>query len=355
MSTLNDEFHAEMLGLYKRTGKAMGYWPNYFLRKVKRVRGLKYAQDLLQPSKKGFSGFGRLADENQLELSVEYMVLVPKWAPLFTEQERQIARKRLTDAGFDAFPDTEPDEIIFFNNCRNRPHEELFGSGAFYDLNTTGVQAKQATRLRTGQECVVATMADDGKVIFTSYSFLVERFVTERDGDGVEQFRVFFGTKVIAETMTKADAANDPVYAPFFNVNGHFKQQSVIEGQVSSGNAKQNGKSGGMTEGTPRSITLTVYERSTAARKRCIDHYGAVCNVCDFDFAGVYGPVATGFIHVHHVKAISEIGKEYVVHPIKDLRPVCPNCHAVIHLGGECRGIEDVKELIKAATGKRKG
>jgi predicted HNH restriction endonuclease len=29
------------------------------------------------------------------------------------------------------------------------------------------------------------------------------------------------------------------------------------------------------------------------------------------------------------------------------LRPVCPNCHAVLHLGGNCRSIEEVMQMIK--------
>jgi len=35
-----------------------------------------------------------------------------------------------------------------------------------------------------------------------------------------------------------------------------------------------------------------------------------------------------------------------IVDPVKDLRPVCPNCHAVIHLRGGCLSIEEVQELI---------
>ena len=46
---------------------------------------------------------------------------------------------------------------IFFNNCRCRDHVGLFGATAFYDLNTTGLQAKMATSLKPGQECVVAS------------------------------------------------------------------------------------------------------------------------------------------------------------------------------------------------------
>jgi 5-methylcytosine-specific restriction protein A len=46
----------------------------------------------------------------------------------------------------------------------------------------------------------------------------------------------------------------------------------------------------------------------------------------------VYGAIAETLIHVHHVKPISEVGESYMVDPISDLIPVCPNCHAVIHL-----------------------
>src|SRR4051794_19069556 len=103
-ATLEQEFDTEMRTLFTRTGEAIGYWPRYFLRKVRTVGGLKVAQDLLQPTTKAPTGFGRLADENQLELSVEFMVLQRRWASLFTEQERQVARRRLRDAGFTPVP-----------------------------------------------------------------------------------------------------------------------------------------------------------------------------------------------------------------------------------------------------------
>src|SRR5438270_9449798 len=117
-ASLEQEFDAEMRMLFTRTGEAIGYWPRYFLRKVRTVGGLKVAQDLLQPTTKAPTGFGRLADENQLELSVEYMVLQPRWAPLFTEQERQVARRRLEEAGFTAISGGDDDDrILYLNNC----------------------------------------------------------------------------------------------------------------------------------------------------------------------------------------------------------------------------------------------
>jgi 5-methylcytosine-specific restriction endonuclease McrA len=99
-------------------------------------------------------------------------------------------------------------------------------------------------------------------------------------------------------------------------------------------------------EGAKYQVTVNAYERNPVARSRCVTHYGPTCVVCGFNFGVVYGPLAEGFIHVHHVKPLSEIGEEYEVDPIADLRPVCPNCHAVIHLGGDSRSIDQVKQLF---------
>lgn len=60
----------------------------------------------------------------------------------------------------------------------------------------------------------------------------------------------------------------------------------------------------------------------------------------------MYGPEFAGFIHVHHLRPLSGIGGGYVVDPVEDLRPVCPNCHAVIHHGGRLRSIEEVRHLL---------
>jgi putative restriction endonuclease len=101
-----------------------------------------------------------------------------------------------------------------------------------------------------------------------------------------------------------------------------------------------------LIEGSICRVVVNAYERNPVARARCIAHYGAKCVVCNFDFGATYGPLADGFIHVHHLKPLCEIGTAYEVDPIADLRPVCPNCHAVIHLGGEYRKIEELKLML---------
>lgn len=84
-------------------------------------------------------------------------------------------------------------------------------------------------------------------------------------------------------------------------------------------------------EGALHIIQVNAYERNAEARKACLSHFGVECQVCGFDFEQVYGELGTSFIHVHHIVPLSEIGKTYQVDPIKDLVPVCPNCHAMIH------------------------
>jgi hypothetical protein len=86
-------------------------------------------------------------------------------------------------------------------------------------------------------------------------------------------------------------------------------------------------------EGIKKTVIVNSYERNPIARKKCIEHYGAKCAVsnCGFDFEELYGDIGKGFIHVHHLTQLSDIGQGYEVDPIKDLRPVCPNCHAMLH------------------------
>ncbi len=92
------------------------------------------------------------------------------------------------------------------------------------------------------------------------------------------------------------------------------------------------------------------FERSLEARAKCIQHYKAVCFVCNFDFGSTYGGDMDGFIHVHHINPLSEIREEYIIDPIKDLRPVCPNCHAVIHSKRPAYSIEEVRAMLKRGS-----
>jgi hypothetical protein len=103
---------------------------------------------------------------------------------------------------------------------------------------------------------------------------------------------------------------------------------------------------GQFVEGAKRSITVNAYERNKKARQACIDYYGYQCVVCNFNFEEIYGSVGEGYIHVHHIKPLSEVDSEYEVDPIADLRPVCPNCHSMIHRRSDPYEIAEVVAMI---------
>ena len=115
--------------------------------------------------------------------------------------------------------------MLLFNNCRNYEHEKNYGTGAFFDLDTTGRQATLATNLPAGEECVVASVAADGRIKFDWYRF--KREIVKRAGNG-ERVRVFFGAPFRSETISRRTAIRDGLYSRFFDKLGRFKQWSVL-------------------------------------------------------------------------------------------------------------------------------
>ncbi|MDD1606329.1 MAG: HNH endonuclease, partial [Methylococcaceae bacterium] len=88
------------------------------------------------------------------------------------------------------------------------------------------------------------------------------------------------------------------------------------------------------------------YDRSTAARQVCIEHHGYNCIVCGFNFAAIYGAFGANYIEVHHLKQLADISEEYQIDPIKDLRPVCANCHRMLHKERPPISIEELQRKI---------
>ena len=87
----------------------------------------------------------------------------------------------------------------------------------------------------------------------------------------------------------------------------------------------------GYKEGAEHSVISKKYERNRINRDLCLQNKGYRCSICGFDFEELYGSIGRHFIHVHHIVPVSQIGPDYVINPVKDLIPVCPNCHAMLH------------------------
>lgn len=98
-----------------------------------------------------------------------------------------------------------------------------------------------------------------------------------------------------------------------------------------------------------QAIMVNKYERSLSARVACIERWGVTCSVCGLDFEKFHGDIGAGYIHVHHLKPLSGIGQRYELDHVKDLRPVFPNCHAMLHRRVPAFTINELKQIIASS------
>lgn len=143
----------------------------------------------------------------------------------------------------------------------------------------------------------------------------------------------YFTVNELLSGKTKLKVSNEKNSVVYFN-------NSVIMSEEVSKNSTY-------FEGSVQKVLINKYERNSKARQDCLKHYGYNCIVCNFNFEKRYGELAKGIIQVHHLKPLHEIASKYVVDPIKDLRPVCPNCHSVIHSRRPAYEIKELREILK--------
>lgn len=208
--SLEDELHSAMLAAYGRAGREVGYWGNYFLRSVKSRGGLETAERMLRPSRGRApqKGLQALLRARRADLSLESLVLQPRFAKLFTGDELAEARRRLAGLPLGVFRrSVPPDEV--------HP-EEVTDPSSFH-------------------------------------------------------------------------------------------------------------------EGGTRRVVVNAYERDPRARTACLKKHGYSCGVCGLLFEKRYGDVGRAFIHVHHLVPVATRRSAYRLNAVKDLIPVCPNCHAMLH------------------------
>lgn len=101
-------------------------------------------------------------------------------------------------------------------------------------------------------------------------------------------------------------------------------------------------------EGGCNKVLTNKYERNPVNRQLCLMANGYCCKICGFDFEKMYGSLGKDFIHVHHIEKVSSHKTEYLVNPVVDLIPVCPNCHAMLHREEPPMRPDKLIEIIKS-------
>jgi len=99
-----------------------------------------------------------------------------------------------------------------------------------------------------------------------------------------------------------------------------------------------------VSEGHLRLRTATKASRSQALRKLALKMHGSICTACGLDFHAKYKAVKRDCIELHHVVPISEGIRE---NTIKNLIPLCPNCHRVAHTTQPPLSISAIRRMLQ--------
>ena len=120
----------------------------------------------------------------------------------------------------------------------------------------------------------------------------------------------------------------------------------LIDETVWKSEQEIEGGSLGNYEGELSRVEINKYERNRYNRALCLAFYGFECRGCDSIMEEIYGPLGVNVIHVHHIVPVSQMGSSYRLDPIKDLIPLCPNCHTIVHRENPPLGILSLREIL---------
>ena len=206
----------------------------------------------------------------------------------------------------------------------------------------TGETRSRVTRVLDELQIVPVQRADDVEVVrdwpLAGASCAANEAVAAADATWWEQvvpFERLLSTKLLGEDEAPQARAADRQAAG--------EREDKPEGESGPSDEQL------LIEGAELAVVSDRFERNKKARALCIAAHGAVCAICGFDFGAVYGPSFAGTIDVHHRTPLNEIRQDYVVDPVRDLVPVCPNCHRVLHSrpGGGAYTVEEVRALLE--------
>ena len=133
------------------------------------------------------------------------------------------------------------------------------------------------------------------------------------------------------------------------DINGDIRKRIIFE--LTHENITSDGDSDFTSTKTVEGKKIlrytTVYERDPKARALALEIHGYDCKGCGLNFGDFYGDHGKGYIHIHHIKPLSESG-ETKIDPRSDLIPLCPNCHAMVHKNkSHTLTLNELKEIIK--------
>jgi hypothetical protein len=98
-NNVEDQFHRAMIAVYQNALRDCTQRAAYFLEMVGRQGGVETAKKLLQSDDVDRGSTARW-ECGRPDLMFEYLILQPKYAELFTDEEKEMARQRLKEHGY---------------------------------------------------------------------------------------------------------------------------------------------------------------------------------------------------------------------------------------------------------------
>ena len=212
-----------------------------------------------------------------------------------------------------------------------------------YETATTSDLINQLTRLfkPTGEDAKILAGRKD-----TKFSQKVRNLVSHRETNGMKEYTNFSSGKYTLTTSGEK-YLNNNYDAISYLINNNFNFDDVDEftsAIVKTKNKKKSilvySENDMVIEGEVVKSTSKIKKRSKKLREAVVAEYtdsdGHICcYACGFDFEKFYGDIGKGFIEIHHEKPIyqySDDGFEsYISDAIKNMKPLCSNCHRIIH------------------------
>ncbi|MDC1076328.1 hypothetical protein OAQ35_05095 [Litorivicinus sp.] len=90
------------------------------------------------------------------------------------------------------------------------------------------------------------------------------------------------------------------------------------------------GLDSGIMEGALSVTEVKRRERSRLNRALSIEAHGYRCFICGLDPMSRYGDGGQ-ILEVHHLTQLGNLDDAMIFDPVRDLIPLCPNCHAAVH------------------------
>jgi len=156
------------------------------------------------------------------------------------------------------------------------------------------------------------------------------------------------------------DYLNTNIQMVEYLFNNNFKASDVLDtfNQLSNIGKKAElfDENTTINEGTQNIVKTKVYKRSSKLRVEAIKYYTEEnkikCKVCCFDFEDFYGEHGKGFIEIHHQKPVYQFDgddtEKTIGQAIKNVIPVCPNCHRMIHRSRtEPLSLDEIKKHVE--------